>query len=521
MSKFKIYFSTLLVVVFLSCSDNKEISATESPYINLTASNPKAIDFYRKANLHLSENEYSEAKESFLSALRLDPNMPMALLNINESNTNLSNNYRQRAISKFNSANKFEKLYIEWDTLNGSDFIKRQEIAKRVIELYPDKVDGYFMLASSLQRGYRSPERIKILEKILEIDPNNARAQDLHIRGNFRGQDRVISLKNNVDFYNSFDAKAQVILKKFPNSLSVLSMIASRYKVAYNFSDEKRFQKANDIYQKCLKIVDERGSTFKVNLLREIAHLNLVMGKNDEAFEYLNSAIKIAGDSDQIIGSHVNLFLFYIYLGDYLSCVGELNKFENQFENYGFTEEEILKCLVGVNYIKSIIYAHANQREKSQQSFEEYKKNSEKLIQFYGLESDVSKKIAQISGNNSIMWKEASPISQIRNEIWINTIVGNFEKSNELQSKMKDLFGYRIDFLDGIKNVLEGNSIDGYKILQSNRTAYVRYFKAQALIGMGEIEKAKSVLDTVRQLPGLIFQEDLVIKRSSELYKSL
>ena len=37
-------------------------------------------------------------------------------------------------------------------------------------------------------------------------------------------------------------------------------------------------------------------------------------------------------------------------------------------------------------------------------------------------------------------------------------IVGNFEKSNKLQSKMQD----RIDFLEGIKNVLEGNSIDGY-----------------------------------------------------------
>ena len=127
-------------------------------------------------------------------------------------------------------------------------------------------------------------------------------------------------------------------------------------KDSYNFSDEKRFQKANDILQKCLKIVDERGSTFKVNLLREIAHLNLVMGKNDEAFEYLKSAIKVAGDSNQIIDSHVSLFLFYIYLGDYLSCVSELNKFENQFENFGFTEEEALKCLVGVNYIKSIIF---------------------------------------------------------------------------------------------------------------------------------------------------------------------
>ena len=38
---------------------------------------------------------------------------------------------------------------------------------------------------------------------------------------------------------------------------------------------------------------------------------------------------------------------------------------------------------------------------------------------------------------------------------------------------------------------------------------------------MGEIEKAKAVLDTIRQLPGLIFQEDLVIKRSSELYKNI
>ncbi len=516
----KIFFKFLVTFLVFSCTNIEETSVTDSPYINLTASNPKAIDFYRKANSHLSENEFSEAKESFLSALRLDPNMSMALLNINESNTNLSNNYRQRAISKFNSLNEFEKLYIEWDTLNLSDVPKRQEIAKRVIALYPDKVDGYLMSAFSTN-AFRSQERIKMFEKVLEIDPNNVKAQDWLLRANYRGQDRVIQLKNDVQFYNSFDAKAQDILKKFPNSLSVQSMIASRYKVSYNFSDEKRFQKANDILQKCLKIVDERGSTFKVNLLREIAHLNLVMGKNDEAFEYLKSAIKVAGDSNQIIDSHVSLFLFYIYLGDYLSCVSELNKFENQFENFGFTEEEALKCLVGVNYIKSIIYAHANQKEKSQQSFEEYKKNSEKLIQFYGFENDVSQKINQISGNNSIMWKQASPISQISNEIWINTIVGNFEKSNKLQSKMQDLFGRRIDFLEGIQNVLEGNSIDGYKILQSNRTAYARYFKAQALIGMGEIEKAKSVLDTVRQLPGLIFQEDLVIKRSSELYKSL
>ena len=114
--------------------------------------------------------------------MRLDPYMPMALLNINESNTNLSNNYRQRAISRFNSANKFEKLYIEWDTLNRSDVTKRQN-CKKVIELYPDKVDGYLMSAFSTN-AYRSQERIKMFEKVLEIDPNNVRAQDWLLRAN-------------------------------------------------------------------------------------------------------------------------------------------------------------------------------------------------------------------------------------------------------------------------------------------------------------------------------------------------
>ena len=61
----KTFFTFLVILLLVSCSNPQETKVTESPYIKLTASTPKAIDFFRKANSHLSENEYSEAKGVF------------------------------------------------------------------------------------------------------------------------------------------------------------------------------------------------------------------------------------------------------------------------------------------------------------------------------------------------------------------------------------------------------------------------------------------------------------------------
>ena len=100
MVKFQNYICIFLIFALTSCSENineKKVVNYDS-YIDVTSTNPKAIEFYRKAKLHIIDQEYIEAKESYLSALRLDPNMFMSLLEINESNGALSAIYKKKSV---------------------------------------------------------------------------------------------------------------------------------------------------------------------------------------------------------------------------------------------------------------------------------------------------------------------------------------------------------------------------------------------------------------------------------------
>jgi hypothetical protein len=46
----------------------------------ITASNETALNFYKEALVHVSQGEWPEGRESFQSALRIDPNFVMANL---------------------------------------------------------------------------------------------------------------------------------------------------------------------------------------------------------------------------------------------------------------------------------------------------------------------------------------------------------------------------------------------------------------------------------------------------------
>ena len=100
-------------------------------------------------------------------------------------------------------------------------------------------------------------------------------------------------------------------------------------------------------------------------------------------------------------------------------------------------------------------------------------------------------------------------------------MVGNYEIAESLQNKFENTFGDRLNHWDGILNVLQGNTEKGYSILRPMRFGYIQYFKSQALISLGEKEKAKSVLDSIRQLPDSNIYNNLIVKRSSDLYKTL
>ena len=119
MNKSQNYFYFLLIILSTSCSEskNQKKETYQNHQIEITSKNPKAIEFFRKGEKQKLNNELRESKESFLSALRLDPNMVMALIEIPESNVVLRSQYRKKAAKNIINANDFEKIYFAWDTL--------------------------------------------------------------------------------------------------------------------------------------------------------------------------------------------------------------------------------------------------------------------------------------------------------------------------------------------------------------------------------------------------------------------
>ena len=527
MLKFLNYICIILMCALTSCSENinEQKVVSYNTLINVTSTNPKAIEFYRKAKLHLIDNEYIEAKESYLSALRLDPNMFMSLLEINESNGVLARNYKRKAAENLEKANQFEKIFYEYDKLsfNSSDRKKKQELSKKIIEIYPDKVDGYLMLGLSFSSSNdeSAAEAIKSFEKALEIDPENIEVRYQVMRYTYGGSNRTYKLKTDIEFFDSFDVMAKSLISKFPKSLRIKSSTAAIYRNAYNFSDEKRIEMSKKLYDDCLEIVNSNGSSFKINLLNNVAKLNLQMGNTDEAYNLYQSNIDLSTTNYQIINSYFRFFLAKLYDGDYLNAIRKINEFQNNFNDLNLTDEQVLKCMVGLSNYKAIIFAHANQKERALEALNSYKLYANQLIKFYGFNDNIDSQFKSLSAPGFLRWKEASPRAQLWHEIWINMMFGNYEIAESLQNKFENTFGERLTYWDGILNVLQGNTEKGYNILESNTFGYMQYFKSQALISLGEREKAKKILDSVRQLPeGSIFT-NLIVKRSSDLYKSL
>ena len=183
---------------------------------------------------------------------------------------------------------------------------------------------------------YNTKEKIdgiKSFEKVLEIDPDNGIANFQIIRFNFGGSQNALKLKNDNDFFKSFDLFAKSTIDRLPNSLRANLTIGNIYRNSYNFNDEYRIEMAKKLYDNCLEIVNLTGSSAKINLIYQLARLNLQMGKIEEAFEMYRSAIDLAEGNGQKIVANFRMFLAYLYIGDYFSAVKEINNFEKGLVN--------------------------------------------------------------------------------------------------------------------------------------------------------------------------------------------
>ena len=513
-------FSVILSSFFISCNskpDNEIINR-----IPVTASNPKAIEFYRNARNNIFNQEYVEAKNNYLAALRLDPNFIMANLQINETNAIVKSSFAEKARNQIDNGNDYEKLYLSF--LDSNNKMDRRKIANEIIQKYPNSTEGFELLIETYSTGQERDQGVEILEELINKFPYSADIFFQYIRFKYTSSSNSINLKKDLKFFNEFVEFSKFVSDKFPNSLRLINQIGQGFRNSINFNDNTRFDKAISYYQKAQDIVNRTGSSQKISLNRNFGRTYLSNGMLEKALPYFTEAIKLSDNSSQKIASYFDLFLAYLYEGNYFETIKEIESFENNLSTYGLTKEEALRAKVGIYNFKTIIYSHANQKERALNSFEKYIQSSNDLISYYGFtgnDIEIDNSINKLAGSNISRFKSSRPSQQLWHKIWVSILIGDYDLGYELIEIHKSKFKSDVPYFLGQLNVMKGNINEGYDILKNNSFGYFQYFKAQALIGMGKPEIAKQVLDSVRQLSAGSIYTSLVSKKAKLLYENL
>ena len=534
----QLIFVAIVLFFFNSCSDEK-VKPNELP---ISSVNSEAISFFNQARIHEQKYELIKAREDYQSAIKLDPNFILAHINLFRENTvttswiDLSNKNIEFLESIITKGTEYEKTLFEmyktpFRRNDTAVFNKRLRIAQKLVDLYPASTDPLILLAEQIPNYTLNEDlnnlRRKCLLEALKIDPNNVVASEAIFYSNYGGTPNSIRFRSDNDFYNKFDSDAQKLISKFPSSPRVLRRVANIYRNSYDYIDASRYQKSLESYDKLISILQLSQSSFINDVLKSKGDLLINIDRREECYKNMKLAIDSSKSLNKKIESTFELFTSYISGGDYLEAIKEIDKFDQALDDglYDSDGNEIsqtiwLKCKVGLNLYKSIIYAHANQSERANMSFNEYKDYSKKTIEFHQIiaTEDFQKYYSQDDdiSHGRVRWKSIHPNAILSNEAWISVLIGSDKTASKIINKLHDGSVWR-----GIYTVIKGDFNKGLEILSNHNSHYSQYFKAQALIGEGKINDAKDILNNLRYIPYQNFDTSWTKNRAARLYETL
>jgi len=543
------YFSILIVFTY-SCQnsggDNKPTTITEAPYLPVYSQSEKALELYRKAENNIFELEFPEANKNYLAALELDPNFAMVKRNIIETDSDLKKTYIESA-NKFVKSNPdliFEPIMFKMDSIwkSNMDWGSRREqisiITDKLIQEFPNDFEAYLISGKNNSNKYERPKErkkksIEYFYKAIELAPNNPKAYKELMEYKYIEQLDIIELKNSEEYYNEFDNELSAIVEKFSNSPRILSVASKLYSNAYDLKDKSRKEKAINLAKKAVEVARERKSS-SLNLhYRSLAGIYSNCGLVNESEQTLNLALDNYEDDSQLINTYFDIFALDIYNGKFLEAVKSIEEFKSSIGGFGFSTEDVLKCKVGFEFYNSVIYAHANQENRTKESLRALEEASDELLTFYGFDKndpELGNKINRLPNDRGVifrgvLWKVGiNPKSLNFTKLLLNTVVGDFETAERLQIRNKEKYGKRNNEVDAIMSLLKGDVQKSLDIFEKEGRwlAYFSFFRGQALLNAGYKDKAKIELEKAMAMPALEnFWNDIVIVKSRNLHSKL
>lgn len=167
---------------------------------------------------HAVREEYDLAEEAFLRAIELNPNDPVAYLQLSEVRVRIGDS--QGALTVLDQLlekipeNAAAQLAIARIRFSAQDWGALAETADRIRETRPDHPLGYYLAGSALQRQGQHEEAIAAFEKALEIRPDAV-------------EPLVALARSQMALSNSPAAERRVrqVLERSPNSLVAINLL--------------------------------------------------------------------------------------------------------------------------------------------------------------------------------------------------------------------------------------------------------------------------------------------------------
>ena len=460
-------FRKILISIALVLSACTKVEDVPLP---ISTSNETALNFYKKALVHVSQGEWPEGRESFQSALRIDPNFVMANLYGWTNDPVQNRKYRETAIANKDQASEAERIMVEiWQSGREGKSDKRLELAKELVEKYPNSSEAYVELGNILREKYNFDESIKSYEKAIEINPDSYDAWQALAQLHIAGGTYIMLPKEQQD-------KAQGI-KYAEELIRIRPMSPGAHQLRANIERQySNFEEANIIYQKMIDVCNETGSTAKSTALIVSAHTLMFSGQLDNSMKRYDEAIAIAESPQtahnlKFYKAVANLFENKFYDG--LEVLDEMMDDVAETSN---SKERVNGNTAQIYWHRMMMHGHNQQKSEAFKSLNQWKKYRK-----INLDMDDERDVENYNATNYAM------------EAWMHTLFGDYDKAKNLLSKhyqiLKDREGEgALDNYKGISGmvyVMQGNPKKALEFfddrIEPANYQYYSYFKALAL----------------------------------------
>ena len=477
------YKAPLITFFLFSCS--------EKPIVELpiTTTSTKALEHFIKSQDFGSTADFREGRIELDSALVLDPEFTLALLNKWDEDPRVTAANKKKAYSMINKVTPAEKLILKAN--KASDIGNLDSglfYIKKLVEENPEAYEPYTYLGFAY--GLRNELMLaeQAYKKAIELNPNNYESY-VYLCGQHIPFGFYPLLPENQRNIEKGREYADKLIELKPNKAHGYHFKANTYRQTGEFT------KAIPLYDKAVELA--KGTENEFGKLMVSAHNLMFSGDFNKARDRYKRSMELAAkksnnQAETILSQYITFS--YLFQKDFEGALDNLYAAFDALENKKntFSEAFYINSAAELERIRFLCYAH-NQMEK------DAKKSLSKT-------NELNKKLAMMMQDENAIKNQRS--NQAYRTAWNDILFGNYQSArNNLETLQsiastiqspQALDGYY--GLMGMLYLMEGNSkkSEEYFNKQNNNTdTYFNYFKALALKANRKKEEAKEILSNI------------------------